>query len=188
MKKEFKLNSLELTDMNTLVSQTQIAATMYFDLKKQLEEAIDKMLNEYRKKCIIAYCEIYIENRKQISFDKLYPYFLFCNIDVNAKLHSVNYDINKLTEEINKLNINWICQYSVSVFSTYTQQYRNSIRIDFDDEVILELDKTDLFDENVMNQEVEKFKQNTKRIFDYKLTEEQRIIRQKIAELQAKLI
>jgi alcohol dehydrogenase YqhD (iron-dependent ADH family) len=49
-------------------------------------------------------------------------------------------------------------------------------------------DKTDLFDENVMNQEVEKFKQNTKRIFDYKLTEEQRIIRQKIAELQAKLI
>jgi ribosome biogenesis GTPase A len=50
------------------------------------------------------------------------------------------------------------------------------------------LNKTDLFDENVMNQEVEKFKQNTKRIFDYKLTEEQRIIRQKIAELQAKLI
>lgn len=175
--------------MDDLFTRTKEAAIVYFELKKQLEEAIAVILNEYRKKCIIAYCEIYIENRKQISFDKLYPHFLFCNIDVNAKLHSVNYDINKLTEEINKLKINWICQYSVSVFSTYKQQYRNSIRIEFgDDELILELDKTDLFDENVMNQEVEKFKQNTKRIFDYKLTEEQRIIRQKIAELQAKLI
>ena len=56
MKKEFKLNSLELTDMNTLVSQTQIAATVYFDLKKQLEKEIDNLLNEYRKRCIVAYC------------------------------------------------------------------------------------------------------------------------------------
>jgi hypothetical protein len=175
--------------LNILISQTQEAAIVYFELKKQLEKEIDNLLNEYRKRCIIAYCEVYLEYKNKISFDKFYPRFLFCNIDVNSKLYSVNYDINKLTEEINKLNINWICQYSVSVFSTYTQQYRNSIRIDFeDDEVIFDLNKTDLFDENVMNQEVEKFKQNTKRIFDYKLTEEQRIIRQKIAELQAKLI
>ena len=39
-----------------------------------------------------------------------------------------------------------------------------------------------------MNQEVEKFKQQLQSMFNYKIIDEQNIIRLKIAELQAKLI
>lgn len=51
MKKEFKLNSLELTDMNTLVSQTQNAWNQFKEYK-QKESKPDSNLNDEFKQCI----------------------------------------------------------------------------------------------------------------------------------------
>ena len=68
-------------------------------------------------------------------------------------------------------------------------QSQNTIIVQFeDDEVIFDLTKTDLFDNEVMNQEIEKFKHQLNLMFNYKIIDEQKYIRQKIAELQAKLI
>ena len=61
MKKEFKLNSLELTDMNTLVSQTQKEYEMKHNVEnawnqfkeyKQKESKPDSNLNDEFKQCI----------------------------------------------------------------------------------------------------------------------------------------
>ena len=89
--------------------------------------------------------------------------------------------------------MNWKYQYSISTFSTFKPyggvQSQNTIIVQFeDDEVIFDLTKTDLFDNEVMNQEIEKFKHQLNLMFDYKIVDEQKYIRQKIAELQAKLI
>ena len=89
--------------------------------------------------------------------------------------------------------MNWKYQYSISTFSTFKSyggvQSQNTIIVQFeDDEVIFDLTKTDLFDNEVMNQEIEKFKHQLNLMFNYKIIDEQKYIRQKIAELQAKLI
>ena len=179
--------------MNILVSQTQTAAIVYFELKEQLEKEIDNLLNEYRKKCIVAYCEVYIEYKNKISFTEIYPRFLLCNIDFQTRLKEFDYDISKLKELLNVCYLNWKYQYSISTFSTFKPyggvQSQNTIIVQFeDDEVIFDLTKTDLFDNEVMNQEIEKFKHQLNLMFNYKIIDEQKYIRQKIAELQAKLI
>ena len=179
--------------MNILVSQTQTAAIVYFELKEQLEKEIDNLLNEYRKRCIVAYCEVYIEYKNKISFIEIYPQFLLCNIDFQTRLKEFDYDISKLKELLNVCYLNWKYQYSISTFSTFKPyggvQSQNTIIVQFeDDEVIFDLTKTDLFDNEVMNQEIEKFKHQLNLMFEYKIVNEQKIIRQKIAELQAKLI
>ena len=134
---------------------------------------------------------MYIEYKNKISFTEIYPQFLLCNIDFQTRLKEFDYDISKLKELLNVCYLNWKYQYSISTFSTFKPyggvQSQNTIIVQFeDDEVIFDLTKTDLFDNEVMNQEIEKFKHQLNLMFNYKIIDEQKYIRQKIAELQLK--
>lgn len=189
--------------MDDLFTRTKEAAIEYFELKEQYEEEISKAFKEYRKRCLIAYIETYHEFQNQYPnfidvYLKIPPQIVLNNFGAAYNIEKLKLNADELKQGKMQPRFRWPtlieCFMRTYVhdeeFVTVEHSYHAIVTVDYeryDDEYTFYLDKTNILDPVVLDQEVEKFKQKTidsfKEVYDNHLFK----IKKQIASLESHL-